>query len=125
MTSTPSPVDRDDAVDSYIAALDGDAHHFATEFRALIHRAAPGITEAFRYKIPCFLIGDRYLVYFGSWKRHLGLYPVPRFDDELEAEVAPYRATSDTVQFKYKDPIPTKLVERILAEMVRRHDPSD
>jgi uncharacterized protein YdhG (YjbR/CyaY superfamily) len=109
-------------VDAYIAALDGDAQRAAIQFREIIRRAAPGITEAVRYKMPCFLLDGKYLVYFGAWKSHIGLYPIPTFDTDLEAEVAPYRAAKDTVRFRYKDPVPTDLVERLIAELVRRLD---
>ena len=121
MTAGPT---TPDTVDAYIDALDGEARRFATEVRAIIRRAAPGITEAIRYKMPCFLADGRYLVYFGSWKQHIGLYPVPVFDDGLEADVAPHRTAKDTVRFRYKDPIPTELVERIIAELIRRLESS-
>ena len=121
MTAATSPA----TVDAYIDALDGDAKRFAIEFRAIILSATPGITEAISYKMPAFLLDGRYFVYFGSWKQHLGLYPVPVFDGDLETEVGPLRAAKDTVRFMYKDPIPTELVERIITEMVRRKESAD
>jgi uncharacterized protein YdhG (YjbR/CyaY superfamily) len=114
--SATSPV----TVDDYIAALDGDARRIASEFREAIRRAVPGVTETVRYKMPCFLLDGRYLVHIGAWKSHIGLYPVPSFDGELEAEVAHYRAAKDTVRFRYKDPVPWDLVERILTALVDR-----
>ena len=108
------------AVDEYIAALDGDARRIAVQMRDTIRGLAPNITETVRYKMPCFLVDGEYLVYFGSWKNHIGLYPVPVFGPELEADVSPYRAAKDTVQFRYKAPVPWDLVERLLAELVRR-----
>jgi uncharacterized protein YdhG (YjbR/CyaY superfamily) len=107
-------------VDDYIAALDGDAHRFALQFRALILGAAPGITETVRYQMPCFLLGGEYLVHFGAWKHHIGLYPIPSLDTDLEAEIAPYRSAKDTVRFRYRDPVPWALVERLVAELVSR-----
>lgn len=109
-----------DTVDDYIAALEGDAQRVAIQFRDIIGRAAPGITETVRYKMPCFLVEGEYLVYFGAWKHHIGLYPIPSLDSGLEAEIAPYRAAKDTVRFRYKDPVPTDLVERLIAELIRR-----
>ena len=121
MTAVPT---SPDTVDDYIEALDGDARRFATEVRAIIRRATPGITETIRYKMPCFQVDGRYLVYFGSWKQHIGLYPIPVFDDDLEADVDPHRAAKDTVRFKYKDPLPTALVERVIAKLIRRLEPT-
>ena len=107
-------------VDDYIAALDGDAERFAIEFRAAIRRTAPGVTESIRYQMPCFAIDGRYLVYFGAWKHHIGLYPIPVFEPDLEAQVGPSRAAKDTVRFRYKDPVPWDLIDRLIAEMVSR-----
>ena len=107
-------------VDDYIATLDGDAQRLAIQFRDVIRGAAPGITETVRYQMPCFLLDGVYLIYFGAWKNHIGLYPIPSLDGGLEAEVAPYRAAKDTVRFRYRDPVPWDLVERLIAELVRR-----
>ena len=107
-------------VDDYIATLDGDAQRMAIEFRRVIRASAPGITETVRYKMPCFLIDGDYFVYFGAWKNHIGLYPIPSLDADLESTVGPYRAAKDTVRFRYKDPVPWDVVERLIAELVRR-----
>ena len=107
-------------VDDYIATLDGDAQRLAIQFRDVIRGAAPGITETVRYQMPCFLLDGVYLIYFGAWKNHIGLYPIPSLGPSLEAEIAPYRAAKDTVRFRYKDPVPTDLVERLVAELIRR-----
>jgi len=107
-------------VDAYIASLEGDARKIASQFRESILRAAPGTTETVRYKMPCFLVDGQYLVYFGAWKHHIGLYPIPRLDADLEAEIGPYRTATDTVRFPYKNPVPWDLVQRLIAELVRR-----
>ena len=117
MTAVPTPPAT---VEAYIAGLEGDAQRIATQFHEIIRRAAPGITDTVRYQMPCYLLDGEYLVYFGAWKKHIGLYPIPPLDPDLEAEVGPYRAAKDTVRFQYKDPVPTDLVERLVAELIRR-----
>jgi uncharacterized protein YdhG (YjbR/CyaY superfamily) len=108
------------AVDEYMAALEGDAHAIAEQVRRTIHRAVPGIDETVRYKMPCFSIDGEYLVHVGAWKKHIGLYPIPTFDGDLERDVAPYRAATDTVRFPYNKAIPYDLVERIVGALVER-----
>ena len=107
-------------VDAYIASLEGDARTIASRFREIILDVAPGTTETVRYQMPCFLVDGQYLVYFGAWKHHIGLYPIPRLDGDLEAELGPYRTATDTVRFPYKNPVPWDLVQRLIAELVRR-----
>lgn len=118
MSVTAAPTSPS-TVDDYLGTLEGDAQRIAIQFRAAIRRAAPGVTETVRYKMPCFVLDDRYLIHFGAWKNHIGLYPIPS-DTTLEAEIGPYRSTKDTIRFRYKDPIPWDLVERLVAELVRR-----
>lgn len=109
-----------DAVDEYMAALEGEARAIAVQVRQAIHRATPGIEETVRYKMPCFFIDGEYLVYLGAWKKHIGLYPIPVFDGDLERDVAAYRAATDTVRFPYNRPIPFSLIERIVVALVDR-----
>ena len=116
MTTVPPPR----TVQSYIDSLGGDAQRIATQLRDAIHAAAPGITDTIRYQMPCFLLNAKYLVYFGAWKKHIGLYPIPRFDTGLETEICPYRTAKDTVRIQYKDPVPWDLIERLIAELVQR-----
>jgi uncharacterized protein YdhG (YjbR/CyaY superfamily) len=117
MTTTGTPAAD---VAAYLSSLEGDAQRIAQKFREIILAAAPGVAETMRYNMPCFLVDGGYLVYFGAWKKHIGLYPIPRLDADLEAELGPYRAAKDTVRFPYKDEVPWGLVERLIAELVRR-----
>lgn len=108
------------AVDEYMSALEGDVHTIAQQVRQAIQRATPGIDETVRYKMPCFTIDGEYLVYLGAWKKHIGLYPIPTFDGDLERDVAPYRAATDTVRFPYNKTIPYDLVQRLVVALVER-----
>ncbi len=40
-------------------------------------RRVPGSGETIRYQMPCATLGDRYLIHYAGWKKHIGLYPVP------------------------------------------------
>ena len=64
-------------------------------------------------------------VHFAAWKKHLGMYPVPTLDPELEAEIAPYRVAKDSVNFPYKNPIPYELIERVSAAIYAKRGAAD
>ena len=84
--------------------------------------AAPGSGEAIAYGIPAFTAGGRRFLYFAMWKKHVGLYPIYRGDGAYEAALAPYRARTDTVQFKLNQPIPHDLIARIVeSQLSGRH----
>ena len=102
-------------VEQYLAQLPEEARAVLAEVRAAVLRGMPGATETVRYGMPAAMLGDRYGLHFAAWKKHAALYPVPVFDGDLEAEVAPYRSGKDAVHLRYGRPLPVELVERIAA----------
>ena len=80
-----------------------------------------GGEEKIRYGMPAVMFADRYGIHFAGWKKHVGLYPVGELDPDLEAEIAPHRATKDTVQFFYEDPVPYDLIERVARALAAGH----
>lgn len=106
------PSHEPERVDTYASGLELHARHIFDQVRATIHAVAPDVTETIKYDMPQFTYAGTYL-YVGAWKKHIGLYPIYPAASELEAEIAPYRAAKDTVQFKYAKPVPFDLIERI------------
>lgn len=107
-------------VDEYIASFPPEVQPVLQRVREAIHASVPDAEEKIRYGIAAVMLGGRYAIHFAGWKHHVGLYPVPRFDGDLEAEVARYRAKTDSVNFPYAEPIPYDLISRMSAEIVRQ-----
>lgn len=101
------------SIDDYIAALPANAREAAEIVRRAIHAGADGMTEAISYGIPTFRIGDGYFIYFGAWKKHVGLYPIPR-GGPFEDEIAPLRAAKDAIHLPYSRPMPIDLITRMV-----------
>jgi uncharacterized protein YdhG (YjbR/CyaY superfamily) len=108
-------------VDEYVASFPPEVREILERVRAAIHAGVPGGKEKVRYGMGAVMLGGRYAIHFAGWKRHVGLYPVPRFDGDadLEAEVAPYRSKTDTVNFTYARSVPYELITRMAEEIVR------
>jgi uncharacterized protein YdhG (YjbR/CyaY superfamily) len=102
-------------VDEYLADFAPEHRAVLQSIREAIHRGVPDADETIRYGMPAVLLGGRYAIHFAGWKKHIGLYPVPRFDAALENEVAPHRSEKDSVTFPWSDPVPLDLIERIAA----------
>ena len=102
-------------VDDYIAGFSPEQRAILQQIRAAIHRGVPGADEKIRYGMPAVMLGGRYAIHFAGWKKHIGLYPVPRLDEPLEAEIAPHRKEKDSVTFSWTDPVPEDLIERMSA----------
>lgn len=107
-------------VDEYIASFPPEVRPVLQSVREAIFASVPGAEEKIRYGIAAVMLGGRYAIHFAGWKHHVGLYPVPEFEGELEAEVAPYRSKKDSVNFPYSKPVPYDLISRMSAEIVRR-----
>jgi len=100
-------------VDDYLASLDPIAGDVMRAARAQLHAVLPGCGETISYGMPTFTLDGHAFLYVGAWKRHLGVYPVPNLDDGLEADVAPYRSTPDTLRFPYRQGVPFDLLGRV------------
>ena len=100
-------------VEDYVAGYPSEVQEVLREVRQRIRRALPDAEERISYGIPTVTLDGRPVLSYGAWKQHLGLYPVPQSEGELEEAVAPYRSTKDTLRFRYRDPVPYDLIARI------------
>jgi uncharacterized protein YdhG (YjbR/CyaY superfamily) len=105
-------------VDEYISRYPDDVQGVLRRIRAVLHDAVPRSGEKISYQMPTITMDGQALVYFAAWKKHIGMYPIPVRDDDLEREIAPYRAATDTVRFPFSQEIPLALIGRIGALLV-------
>jgi uncharacterized protein YdhG (YjbR/CyaY superfamily) len=54
------------------------------------------------------------LVYFAAFKKHIGLYPPVRGDENLMRDVAPYAGAKGNLRFSLEERIPYGLIRRIV-----------
>jgi uncharacterized protein YdhG (YjbR/CyaY superfamily) len=107
-------------VDDYIASFPDDVQEMLGEIRRRLRGAVPGAGETISYGIPTMTLHGRHLVYFGAWKHHIAVYPVPAADPALEQEIAPYRAGKGTLRFPLRKPVPYDLIGRLAALLVEQ-----
>lgn len=117
--------DRIENVDDYIASRPDDVQPVLAEIRSRIARVAPGSGETMSYQMPTVTVDGKSLMYFAAWKKHIGIYPIPILDDELESAVAPYRSGQDTVKFPLREPIPYDIIEKLVTFLLRRRAEQD
>jgi uncharacterized protein YdhG (YjbR/CyaY superfamily) len=107
-------------VDSYIAKQPSEAQPVLQLVRRVIRKVLPEAEETISYQIPTYKLAGQYVVYFAGWKKHWSLYPVTEpVRAKLGRELASYELSKGTVRFPLSDPVPTKLVERIVKELAR------
>jgi uncharacterized protein YdhG (YjbR/CyaY superfamily) len=103
------------SVDAYIATFPAATQKVLKELRALIRKAAPGVSERISYGIPTFDVNGQYLIYLAGWKKHISIYPVTTaITHALKEEIKAYRKGKGTLQFPLGQPMPTALIRRIV-----------
>jgi len=59
-------------------------------------------------------------VYFAGWKEHWSLYPVTEpVRTKLGSALGSYELSKGTIRFPLADPVPARLVERIVTELAK------
>ena len=107
-------------IDEYIASFAPEVQAILERIRLTIRRAAPDAQETISYKIPAFTLNG-ILVYFAAFKKHIGLYPPVRGDAKLEKSISAYAGEKGNLQFPLDQPIPYRLIERIVKLRVKQN----
>jgi uncharacterized protein YdhG (YjbR/CyaY superfamily) len=61
------------------------------------------------------------VIYFAGWKHHFSLYPATdQLVAALKDDLAPYKLSKGTIRFPLSEPVPAKLIERIVKFRVKQ-----
>ncbi len=101
-------------VEDYLADRDDEVRAVLQELRRTIRSVLPDAEERISYQIPTFAVRGRAVVHIAGWRGHVSLYPVPRRDQELAAELAGFVAGRGTLKFPLGTPIPQELIARVV-----------
>ena len=99
-------------VEKYIADQPVEIRAALTAVHKAIREAAPDATEKIAWGMPAFWQGE-YLICFGGFKKHIGIYPGDMTGSPFEQRLAGYRWSKSTLQFPLDKPIDTQLIADI------------
>lgn len=108
-------------VEDYLAGFAGGERALIESALATIRKVVPDAEERMSYGVIRFEAPGLHPLYIGGWKKHVGIYPVPIAQGELERELAPFRSTKDSLHFPYDGPIPEELIGRIATYVVQQN----
>lgn len=109
--------EKSSTVDAYISVQPAATQQVLHEIRRTIHAAVPEAGEMISYGIPTITLGGHYVVYFAAWAHHISVYPVPRGDEGLATELAPYLSGKGTLKFPLAKEIPLDLIAKVAAQL--------
>ena len=102
------------SIDEYIAACPPDSQAYLQQIRKLIHTLVPDAKEKISYQMAAFERNGKNLIHFAGWKKHVSLYPVPAGSEAFERQIAKYASGKGTLKFSLEEPLPLKLIERVI-----------
>ena len=107
-------------IDEYIAGFPDDVQVALKQVRAAVRKAAPKAEEAIKYAMPGFVLHSN-LVFFSAFKKHIGFYSVPTGKAEFKKDFAPYKTGRGSIQFPLDEPMPLKLITKIVKYRVKQN----
>lgn len=108
-------------VDDYIASQNSDVQKILIKIRALIMSVTPDAVEMISYGMPGYKLHGKPLMYFGAFKKHIGLYPTPSGIEAFRKELSRYASAKGSIQFPLDQPIPYDLITRIVHYRVKEN----
>lgn len=109
------------SVEAYIASFPDDVQQHLSAIRSVIVKAAPNAAESVSYGMPAYKLNGKPLVYFAAYKNHIGFYATPSGHKEFEKELSKYKQGKGSVQFPLTEPMPLKLIEKMVKFKAKEH----
>ena len=106
-------------IDAYISQFPTEVREILQDVRETIRAAVPEAKEIISYQMPAFK-QHGILVYFAAWKMHIGLYPPISGDKSLGKAIARYAGPKGNLQFPLDEPMPLRLIGRIVKLRVKQ-----
>ncbi|MDR2037786.1 MAG: DUF1801 domain-containing protein [Bacteroidales bacterium] len=101
-------------VDEYIAGERLEVQEILRQIRAVIKEIVPEAEESITYGMPAYKLNKKPLVYFASFRNHIGFYATPSGHSEFSRELSRYKQGKGSVQFPLNEPVPLDLIKRMV-----------
>jgi uncharacterized protein YdhG (YjbR/CyaY superfamily) len=102
----------------YISSAPKEGRKNLREIYAILRKAAPGATEAIKWRSPVFE-EKRILFAFAAFKSHLNFAPTPSAMKPFRKELAKYKTGKGSISFPYDKPLPKALIRKIAVLRVK------
>lgn len=106
-------------VEEYIASFPSDIQVKLSKLREIVFEYAPTAQEYLGYGMPGYKLNGKPLIYFASFKNHLGIYPTPSGVDAFASELLEYKTAKGSIQFPHDKPFPFDLFTKIVKYRVQ------
>lgn len=101
-------------IQNYIDGFPENVRSKLQHLYELIQTNFPGSQSKIAYGMPGFYLHNKPLVYFGGFKKHIGLYALPNANEEFRSELSRFKQGKGSVQFPLNEDIPEDLILRMI-----------
>jgi len=108
-------------INEYIASASPEAKPILEEIRKLIQAKIPHAKETISYQMPAFKLRSAF-IYFAAFKKHIGIYPPVKNDQNLINELLPFRNDKGNLRFSLNQPIPYELIGRVAIALAKQYE---
>jgi uncharacterized protein YdhG (YjbR/CyaY superfamily) len=106
-------------IPEYIELYPRDTQKKLKLFRSIVKKLVPKVEESIAYGMPTFKVNSKNLVHFAAYEKHIGFYPTPSGVLEFKKELSKYKTSKGAIQFRVKEDLPIKLIEKIIKFRVK------
>lgn len=107
-------------VDQYLNSLNPEDKKALQRIRLIIKEIAPEAEESISYQMPAFKFKGKPLIYFGSFRNHLSIFPTSGPISRLEPKLKKFKVAKGTIQFVAESPVPKDLIVALLKERIKQ-----
>ena len=111
-------------IDDYLHHLDEPKRSTLSQLRRDILAVVPDAEQCISYAVPGFKVAGKTIAGFAAFKNHLSYLPHSgSVFPELADELAGYEKSSGALRFPVDQPLPTELVEKLIAVRLKQAFP--
>jgi len=112
-------------IDLYLDALEEPKRTTLARLRQTILDVVPEAEQGISYGVPAFKVRGKTIAGFAAFKNHLSYLPhsgsvFPQLKEELKG----YSTSSGALRFSIDEPLPTRLVEKLIAVRLQEAFPA-
>ena len=104
---------KNNQVSSYIDAFPEETSLKLALIRREISKLVPDVVESMNYGIPSYKL-DKYLIHFGGYEKHIGLYPGPKAIEHFKNELRDYKTSKGTIKISLDQDLPINLIVKMI-----------